>query len=102
MRHRPNGTAGSIAPYRPANLPVSSGRWRLKVASFPTSAIAGIKSRVNAIGLPDEGDFVRDSELFLESAARPETQSRIRTALQNGLQTREGELDFGCLIKELA
>jgi enoyl-CoA hydratase/carnithine racemase len=73
----------------------------LRIASFPASALAGIKTRVNAIGLADADDFIRDSELFVQSASRPETQKRIGAALQKGLQTRDGEMDFGRLIDEL-
>jgi enoyl-CoA hydratase/carnithine racemase len=74
----------------------------LRIARFPVGALAGIKTRVNAIGLADADAFIHDSELFVQSAAQPETQKRIGAALQHGLQTRDGEMDFGRLINELA
>jgi hypothetical protein len=74
----------------------------LRIASFPASALAGIKTRVNAIGLADADDYIRDSELFVQSAAQPETQRRIGAALEHGLQTHDGEMDFARLINELA
>lgn len=74
----------------------------LRIAGFPASALVEIKTRVNAIGLADAEEYVRDSQLFVQSASRPDTQRRIGAALQNGLQTHDGEMEFARLISELA
>jgi hypothetical protein len=60
-----------------------------------------VKDRVNAIALAPEPDFRRDSDLFGESSARPEVQSRLRAAIDRGFQTRDGELTLGRTLGDL-
>jgi hypothetical protein len=61
-----------------------------------------IKDRVNAIALAPTDEFRRDSDLFAEQARNPETQRRIQAAMQRGLQTRDGEMEFARIIDDLA
>ena len=73
-----------------------------RIAGFPAASLAMVKERVNAIGLAAATDFRRDSDLFLEVARNPETQSRIRAAMKRGFQTRDWELDLARLLPGLA
>jgi enoyl-CoA hydratase/carnithine racemase len=63
-----------------------------RVADFPASGHITVKERVNAIALAPEEDFRRDSDLFGQVVRTPEVQSRIRGAMERGLQTREAEM----------
>jgi enoyl-CoA hydratase/carnithine racemase len=73
-----------------------------RIASFPAPGQAAIKDRVNAIALAPSGDFRRDSDLFGKQVSNTETQRLIRAAMQRGFQTRDGELDLGRMVAELA
>jgi enoyl-CoA hydratase/carnithine racemase len=73
-----------------------------RIASFPAVGQATVKERVNAIALAPEQDFRRDSDLFAESLARPEVQSRLRAAIERGFQTRVAELTLGRMLGDLA
>jgi enoyl-CoA hydratase/carnithine racemase len=73
-----------------------------RIAGFPAASLAMVKEQVNAIGLAPATDFRRDSDLFLEVARNPETQSRIRAAMKRGLQTRDWELDLARRLPGLA
>jgi enoyl-CoA hydratase/carnithine racemase len=73
-----------------------------RIAGFPAASLAMVKEQVNAIGLAPATDFRRDSDLFLEVARNPETQSRIRAAMKRGFQTRDWELDLARLLPGLA
>ena len=66
-----------------------------RIAGFPAAAHAVVKERVNAIALAPVEDFRRDSDLFGEAVRDPAAQRRIETALEHGLQTREGEMTLG-------
>jgi enoyl-CoA hydratase/carnithine racemase len=57
-----------------------------------------INRAVPAVALASADDFRRDSDLFGEGVGHPETQARIRTAMERGLQTREAEIDLGGVI----
>jgi enoyl-CoA hydratase/carnithine racemase len=63
-----------------------------RVAGFPASGHSTVKERVNAIALAPVEDFRRDSDLFGQVVRTPEVQSRIRGAMERGLQTREAEM----------
>jgi enoyl-CoA hydratase/carnithine racemase len=73
-----------------------------RIASFPAAGQAAIKDRINAISLAPSGDFRRDSDLFAQQVSNAETERLIHAAMQRGFQTREGELDLGRMIAELA
>ena len=72
-----------------------------RIAGFPAAGHVAVKDRVNAIALAPADDFRRDSDLFGEGVRRPESQARIKAALQNGFQTREAELDLPRLLGNL-
>ncbi|PWT97352.1 MAG: enoyl-CoA hydratase [Terriglobia bacterium] len=73
-----------------------------RIAGFPAAGQAMVKERVNAIALAPVEDFRRDSDPFGESASKPEVQSRIQAAMKRGFQTRDGEMDLGRVLGELA
>jgi hypothetical protein len=73
-----------------------------RIASFPQTALALIKERVNAIALAPAGDFSRDSGLFSEAAGKPQAQSRTRAAMALGFQTRDAEMDLAGMLPRLA
>ena len=69
-----------------------------RIASFPGAGLTAVKDRVNAIALATVDDFRRDSDLFGSGIREPEAQARVQAAFQRGLQTREAELDFNCVL----
>jgi enoyl-CoA hydratase/carnithine racemase len=73
-----------------------------RIAGFPAAGQVAVKDRVNGIALAPIEAFRRDSDLFGEGARNPEAQSRFRTALQRGLQTREAELALAGMLGDLA
>ena len=72
-----------------------------RIARFPAAGMTAIKDRVNAITLASADDFRRDSDLFGEEVRTPEAQRRIQTAIRQGLQTREAELELTGILGEL-
>jgi len=74
----------------------------LRIAGFPAAGQLVVKERVNAIALAPAEEFRRDSDLFGEGVRRPESQDRIRAAMERGLQTREAEMALAPLLGELA
>ena len=72
-----------------------------RISKFPSAGLATVKERVNAIALAPIDDFRRDSDLFRDGLQTPESQQRIRAAMQRGLQTRDAELALGRLLGEL-
>jgi enoyl-CoA hydratase/carnithine racemase len=69
-----------------------------RIAEFPPAGHAAVKDRVNAIALAPADDFRRDSDVFGEGVGHPEAQTRIRTAIQRGLQTRDAEIDLAGVL----
>ena len=69
-----------------------------RIGGFPSTGLAAVKDRVNAIALAPVDDFRRDSDLFGSSVREPEAQARIQAAFQRGLQTRDAELDFSRVL----
>ena len=72
-----------------------------RIASFPAAGMVAIKDRVNAITLAPADDFRRDSDLFGEQVRTTETQRRIQSAIRQGLQTREAELELAGMLGAL-
>lgn len=73
-----------------------------RIANFPASGRSAIKQRVNQIALAPAEEFRRDSDLFLECARNPESQSLTEEALKRGFQTRNAELNLNLMLGELA
>jgi len=73
-----------------------------RIAGFPAAGRAAVKDRVNAIALAPDTDFRRDSDLFAELVRAPDAQRLIASALDNGLQTRDGELALGRSLGHLS
>lgn len=73
-----------------------------RIASFPAESIALNKQSVlNAEEMTVVEGLLEESYLFGKSAALPESKARMNKALQNGLQTYEGELDLAGLLEKL-
>jgi enoyl-CoA hydratase/carnithine racemase len=73
-----------------------------RIAKFPAAGLAAVKDRANAIALAPVEEFRRDSELFGESARKPEAQERFAAALKRGFQTRAVELDLARFLGDLS
>jgi enoyl-CoA hydratase/carnithine racemase len=71
-----------------------------RVAAFPACGHITVKERVNAIALAPAEEFRRDSDLFGRLVQTPEAQSRIRGAMERGLQTRDAEMDMTRILEK--
>jgi enoyl-CoA hydratase/carnithine racemase len=69
-----------------------------RIARLPAAGAEAVKDRVNAIALAPVEDFRRDSDLFGEQVRAPDAQRLIATALKQGFQTRDAELDLGHML----
>jgi enoyl-CoA hydratase/carnithine racemase len=78
------------------------GALAARIAGFPAAGHVAVKDRVNAITLAPVEDFRRDSDLFGESARKPETQQRLDAAIRRGFQTRDREMDLARMLGTLA
>src|SRR5262249_5311825 len=72
-----------------------------RIANLPVAGRVVVKSRVNEIALPSVEEIRRDGGLFREGLAAPEARSRLREAMKNGMQTREGEVSLPRILGEL-
>ena len=72
-----------------------------RIARFPAAGRVAVKDRVNAIALAPVADFRRDSDLFAELVRDADAQRLIASALNHGLQTRDGELTLGRSLGDL-
>jgi enoyl-CoA hydratase/carnithine racemase len=72
-----------------------------RIASFPRAGQVAVKDRVNAIALAPAADFRRDSDLFGEGVREAAAQTRIRAAMERGLQTRDAEMALGRTLGDL-
>jgi enoyl-CoA hydratase/carnithine racemase len=73
----------------------------LRIGGFPGAGHVAVKARVNAIALAPAEDFRRDSDIFGEGVHDDAVQSRIRAAMDHGLQTRDGELALGRILSDM-
>ena len=73
-----------------------------RIAKFPAAGQVVVKERVNAIALPSEDEFRRDSDLFLEGTRSSEFQDRMQAAMKRGFQTRDAEMDLAKLVGDMA
>ena len=73
-----------------------------RIAEFPAAGLVVVKERVNAIALASTEDFRRDSNLFGDAVRDAEAQERLQAAMKRGFQTRQGEMNLGQLLGELA
>jgi enoyl-CoA hydratase/carnithine racemase len=71
-----------------------------RIGAFPAAGQVAVKDRVNHISLAPLDDFRHDSDAFAASAATPETQRLLHTALDRGFQDRQAELRLGQLLVE--
>ena len=72
-----------------------------RVGAFPAAGNATVKDRVNAISLAPLEDFRRDSDLFAERVQSAETQRLIGRAMEQGLQTRDAEMNLARILGRL-
>ena len=72
-----------------------------RIAGFPAAGHAIVKERVNAICLPSVEDIRRDSDLFLEATHTNEFQQLTQTAMENGFQTRDAEMNLAKLVYDI-
>ncbi len=73
-----------------------------RIAHIPDAGRAVVKERVNAFALVSADEVRRDSNLFVEGLGNPQAQSRLREALQKGMQSRDAELNFPKLLNGLS
>lgn len=73
-----------------------------RIARFPLAGLADVKQQVNAIALPGVEALNEDSRLFVQGASRPESQARLKTLFDRGMQT-DGQLEaeFGSALASL-
>ena len=74
----------------------------LRIAKFPAAGRAVVKERVNAIALPPIDDIRLDSKLFLDGASSKEFKKVMEAVIKRGFQTREGELNLGQMLGNVA
>jgi hypothetical protein len=80
------------------------GTWRetmpvgLDKQQVSAAGQVAIKDRINPITLAPTEDFRRDSDLFGEGVRTAEAQRLIQAAIQQGLQTREAEMELAGML----
>lgn len=72
-----------------------------RIAKFPATGRGVIKERINAISLPLPEDIRRDSDLFLAGVSSQAFRDSTEAVMNEGFQTREGELNLGRLLGNL-
>lgn len=73
-----------------------------RIASYPAESIALNKQSVlNAGDMNEAEGLLEESWIFGRSAALPESKKRMKTSLENGLQTYEGELEIKKILGKL-
>jgi enoyl-CoA hydratase/carnithine racemase len=73
-----------------------------RIALWPKGAIARAKASILNSELPIEQGMLEEAYLFQQTLRDPEAQASMRAALQQGAQTREGEMRINDLVIEMA
>lgn len=76
-------------------------RLAARIASFPAHAVARAKASVLAAGPDPTEGLLTEAFLFQETVRHHSSQERMRSFLDRGGQTRDGELRVGALGAEL-
>lgn len=72
-----------------------------RIASFSREAIALAKTAVNASALPLDDGLIEEAYLFQCSLRTDAAQKRMRRFMEEGGQTREGEIEVAELVGQL-
>jgi enoyl-CoA hydratase/carnithine racemase len=72
-----------------------------RVASFPSEAIALAKESINASDLALAEGLIEEAYLFQRSIRSEAAQRRMRRFMENGGQTRDGEIEVASLVGSL-
>lgn len=72
-----------------------------RIASFPIEAVRAAKLSINAADLPLNEGLVEEAYLFQTLLRNPSAQNNMKRFLQNGGQTRDGELKVNDLSAQL-
>lgn len=75
-------------------------RLAIRIASYPSAAVDAARKAVDAATLPLEDGLETEAELLWPVFTSPAAIERFASALANGAQTREGELDLERLLDE--
>ncbi|MFN3236315.1 MAG: enoyl-CoA hydratase/isomerase family protein [Pseudomonadales bacterium] len=86
----------------PAEMDAHVQQLAERIALWPKGAIARAKASVLNSELPIEQGMLEEAYLFQQTLRDPEAQAIMRAALQQGAQTREGELRINDLVVETA
>ena len=86
----------------PAELGPFVERLALRIASFPTEAVALAKAAVKAAELPTEQGLLEEADCFNRSLGTAAARARMARFLELGGQTRAVEMDLGRLVGRLA
>ena len=71
-----------------------------RISSWPLEAISKCKASINNAEISWKNGLVEEAFLFQETLRTKDAQTNMRTALDFGLQTSEGELNMGQLCLE--
>ena len=71
-----------------------------RISSWPLEAISRCKASINNAEMSWKNGLVEEAFLFQETLRSKDAQTNMRTALDFGLQTSEGELNMGQLCLE--
>jgi enoyl-CoA hydratase/carnithine racemase len=87
--------------FAPGEIDSFVDRLARRIASFPSETISLAKESVNASALPLADGLVEEGYLFQRSIRSDAAQQRMRRFLEEGGQTRDGELKVADLVGRL-
>jgi enoyl-CoA hydratase/carnithine racemase len=87
--------------FPPGEIDSFVDRLARRIASFPSETITLAKESVNASALPLADGLVEEGYLFQRSIRSDAAQQRMRRFLEEGGQTRDGELKVADLVGRL-